>query len=122
MINAKPLNITPKRLEALRFLASRPNGVRVAMLAHEVLVRYSCSMPIRIIPYSSQQATRTGAGCAVPLIKAGLISKRDRTFGWGDVKITSAGLQLLAELDKPAEVSLDSVLKRCTAAETEGAP
>ena len=92
------------------------------MLATEVLVRYSSLTPTKIIPYGSQQATRTGAGCAVPLIKAGLVSKRDRTYGWGDVTITSAGRKLLAERDAPVEESLDMVLERCVAAEAQDTP
>lgn len=112
----KPLNITPKRLAALRFLASKKGSVRVSMLADEVLHRQSRFDPARELGYSRQQATRTGAGCAVPLIKAGFVAKEYQTYGWGNVSITQAGLDLLAEIDKPAAKSLDDVLAKCVEA------
>jgi len=65
---AKSFNLTPKRIEALRFLRSRPSGVYVRMLAQEVLVgEYRRRIKSG---FSAQQAKRPGAGCAVPLIQS----------------------------------------------------
>lgn len=107
---AKSFNLTPKRIEALRFLRSRPSGVYVRMLAQEVLVgEYRRRINSG---FSAQQATRSGAGCAVPLIKAGLVKKEATTFGWGIVSITDAGIKALDDLDSQQQ-SLDAVLGRC---------
>lgn len=116
MSDMKPLNITPKRLEALRFLVNHPRGVCVAHLADEILTsKYRLSINSG---FSRQQATRSGSGCATPLIKAGLVSVRYQTQGWGDVAITNAGRELLAELDEPVKQTLDMVLEQCIATET----
>ena len=90
----KPLNITPKRLEALRYLADHPCGVYVCGLAVAILT--SKWRREHQSGYTAQQATRAGAGYATPLIKAGLASQRDTEFGWGIVSITEAGRGVLA--------------------------
>ena len=88
------LNITPKRLEALRYLADRPDGVYVCALAHAVLT--SQWRREHRSGFTAQQATRSGAGYATPLIEAGLVRKRDAEFGWGIVSITDAGRAAIA--------------------------
>lgn len=110
----KELNITPTRLKALQYLATKPDGVYVRALADQLLVsEYRRKVRIR---FSAQQATRSGAGCAVPLIRAGLVRKRDADYGWGIVSITDAGLKIVAEHEAASDLdrqSLDSVLERC---------
>ena len=106
----KSLNITPTRLKALKFLASKTGGVYVSALADAILTsEYRRKIKSG---FTAQQSTRSGAGCAVPLIRAGLVQKRATTYGWGIVSITDAGLKLLAEQD-PANQPLDAVLERC---------
>lgn len=110
----KELNITPTRLKALQYLATKPDGVYVCALADQILTsEYRRKIKSG---FTAQQATRSGAGCAVPLIRAGLARKRDTTYGWGIVSITDAGLKVLAEheaADDPAKQPLDAVLERC---------
>lgn len=110
----KELNITPTRLKALQYLATKPDGVYVRALANQLLVsEYRRNIKSG---FSAQQATRSGAGCAVPLIRAGLLVKRDTEYGWGIVSITDAGLKIVAEHEaasEPAEQTLEAVLERC---------
>lgn len=115
----KQFNLTPKRVDALRFLRSRPSGVYVRMLAQEVLVgEYRRRVNSG---FSAQQATRSGAGYAVPLIKAGLVKKEATTYGWGIVSITAAGIKALDDLDAQ-QLPLEAVLDRCFEAGKEEPP
>lgn len=112
------LNLTPTRIKALEYLADKPGGVYVSGLADAVLT----SEYRRKAKYgfSAQQATRSGAGCAVPLIKAGLVCKRNTDYGWGIVSLTEAGHAALAAYKgsrDPANMSLDAVLEKCAGAE-----
>jgi hypothetical protein len=117
------LNLTPTRLKALQYLASKPAGVYVSALADEVLTsQYRQTISSG---FKAQRATQAGAGCAVPLIRAGLVHKQHTTYGWGIVSITDAGLKLLA--DHPAaqesvHQSLDDVIARCVDARVNETP
>lgn len=112
-------HLTPKRIEALRLLRSRTAGVYVRMLAQEVLVgEYRRRINSG---FSAQQATRSGAGYAVPLIKAGLVKKEATTYGWGIVSITAAGIKALDDLDAQ-QLPLEAVLDRCFEAGKEEPP
>jgi hypothetical protein len=102
------LNITPKRLEALKHLASKPKGLYVSALADAVLT--SAHRTGRGSGFSRQQATRSGAGCALPLIRAGYVWVEPKTIGWGVVHITDRGRSILAE---KSQKSLDEVLALC---------
>ena len=93
----RKFNLTPKRIEALRFLEGRQGGVYVSLLADALLTsEYRRKVGSG---FAAQQATRSGAGYAVPLIKAGLVSKKATPFGWGVVSITEAGRKVLSDLD-----------------------
>jgi len=108
------LNITPTRLKALQYLATKPNGVYVSALADEILT--SEYRRQRKYGFSAQQATRSGAGYAVPLIRAGLVMKRDTDFGWGMVFITEAGRQVITKHEAASNAAnqpLETVLERC---------
>lgn len=111
---SKPLNITPTRQKALEYLASKPGGVYVSALADEILTsEYRRQIKSG---FSAQQSTRSGAGLAVPLIRAGLVHKRNTTYGWGMVSLTEAGHKLVAERKAASTAStqtLDAVLSRC---------
>ena len=113
MLNKK-LNITPTRLKALQFLATVPNGVYVSALADKVLT--SEYRRNNNYGFAAQQATRSGAGCAVPLIRAGLVRKQTTQYGWGLVSITDAGLKLLSDREAANDLAtqpLAAVLERC---------
>ena len=99
----KPFNITPKRLEALRFLADHSRGVYVSYIADAILT--SQWRRDHKSGFTAQQATRSGAGYATPLIEAGLVEKRDTDYGWGIVSITDAGRAAIAhaELSESAQ-------------------
>lgn len=111
---SKPLNITPTRHKALEYLAGKPGGVYVSALADEILTsEYRREIKSG---FTAQQSTRSGAGLAVPLIRAGLVHKRDTQYGWGIVSITDAGQKLVAERRvaiAAALQTLDAVLERC---------
>lgn len=111
---SKALNITPTRQKALEYLAGKPSGVYVSALADEILTsEYRRKIKSG---FTAQQSTRSGAGLAVPLIRAGLVQKRDTTHGWGMVSLTDAGRKLVAERNAAVAASvntLDSVLARC---------
>lgn len=98
MQSSKPFNLTAKRLEALRYLADHPRGVYVSGLAEAILT--SQWRREHQSGFTAQQATRSGAGYALPLIKAGLVSKRDTDYGWGVVSITDAGLSAITRAEK----------------------
>jgi len=110
----KQLNITPTRHKALEYLAGRPGGVYVGALADHVLTsEYRRQIKSG---FTAQQSTRSGAGLAVPLIRAGLVHKRNTTYGWGIVSLTDAGHKLVAALKAANAASiqtLDAVLARC---------
>lgn len=103
-----PLNLTDKRLECLRYLARKKNPVYVSALADAVVPRGSR------YGYTAQMATRTGAGVAWPLIRAGLVSRRSTEYGWGTVAITDAGLEVLAAFDRD-DGTLEAALERARA-------
>lgn len=110
----KDLNITPKRLLALKYLADKPNGVYVCGLADAILT--SEWRREHKTGFSAQQATRSGAGYAIPLINAGLVRKQRTDYGWGMVFLTDAGHKVIAAHDaanNPANQPLDAVLARC---------
>ncbi len=112
-------NLTPTRIKALEYLADKPDGVYVSGLADAVLT--SEYRRKANYGFSAQQATRSGAGCAVPLIKAGLVRKRNTEYGWGIVSLTDAGHAALAAhkaANDPANLSLDAVLAKCAVTET----
>lgn len=116
---AETFNLTPTRIKALEYLADKPDGVYVSGLADAVLT--SEYRRKSNYGFSAQQATRSGAGCAVPLIKAGLVRKRDTEYGWGIVSLTDAGRAALASnkaANDPANLSLDAVLAKCTSVES----
>lgn len=105
-----PLNITPTRLKALEFLAGKPEGVYVSALADEILTsEYRRQIKSG---FAAQQSTRSGAGYATPLIRAGLVKKRATTYGWGIVSITPEGLKILEE-NRSSKNTLDAVIERC---------
>lgn len=91
-------NLTEKRIETLRWLASRPEPVYVCAIAYECLPRPLCAG--RPLYYWPQQATRTGAGYARPLAEAGLVRARIADVGWSTVEITEAGRRALAAFDR----------------------
>ena len=112
-------NLTPTRIKALEYLVDKPDGVYVSGLADAVLT--SEYRRKSNYGFSAQQATRSGAGCAVPLIKAGLVRKRNTQYGWGIVSLTEAGHAALAShkaTQDPANQSLDAVLAKCAGAES----
>jgi hypothetical protein len=110
MAVTKKFNLTPTRIKALRLVKDRPGGVYVRLLAQELL---TSEYRQRVgSGFAAQQATRSGAGYAVPLIKAGLLNKHATTYGWGRVSITEAGLKVLSDIDAQ-ESGLDAVLERC---------
>lgn len=107
-------NLTATRVKTLEYLADKPDGVYVSGLADAVLTSEYRRQVGR--GFSAQQATRSGAGCAVPLIKAGLVRKRNTDYGWGIVSLTEAGHAALAShkaANDPANLSLDAVLAKC---------
>lgn len=113
----RKFNLTPTRIKALRFVKGRSGGVYVSLLAQELL---TSEYRQRVgSGFSAQQATRSGAGYAVPLIKAGLLTKHATTYGWGRVSITEAGLKVLSDLDAQ-EAGLDAVIERCIDARDGG--
>lgn len=87
------MNLTTTRLAALRYLALRAAPVYVCALADEAAPRVGRG-------YSRQQATRTGAGIARPLIVAGLAAYHDASHGWGLVSLTDAGRKVLKVFDR----------------------
>jgi hypothetical protein len=89
------LNLTPKRIAALMFLASHPRGVYVSYLAESVLSRPERK---KHGGYSSQMATRAGAGYVMPFIRAGIVERTTTDFGWGIVRLTMTGESLLKSL------------------------
>lgn len=91
----KPIKVTAKRLEALRYLADHPGGVYVCAIAHAILT--SQWRRDHQSGFTAQQATRSGAGYVMPLIEAGWVKKRDTDFGWGIVSITESGLAAIKE-------------------------
>lgn len=88
-----------------------PNGCYVSHIAESILTSdYRKEMKSG---FAAQQATRSGAGYAIPLIKAGLLRKNRTTYGWGTVSITEAGLTALAEhkaAQDPANLPLEVVV------------
>lgn len=104
-------NLTTIRLEALRYLAAQDDLVYVCALANKVFPRKSYTEGQRGPSYWPQQATRAGAGCARPLIEAGLVRMANRPHGWGVVGITPEGREVLAAFDRddgslPARLTL----------------
>lgn len=66
---SKSLNITRTRLKALEYLATKTGGVYVSALTDAILTsEYRRKIKSG---FTAQQSTRSGAGCAVPLIRAG---------------------------------------------------
>jgi hypothetical protein len=94
----KPLNITAKRLEVLRFLSKRQH-YRVSSLAEALSPRATPDAPWR--SWTAQGAARWGGGVVAPLEKAKLVCvDRFVSSGVGMVRITEAGLKVLAEADE----------------------
>lgn len=92
----KGLNITPKRIEALRWVKDHP-GHYVDALATAVLT--SVRRRDNGSGYKAQMATRAGAGCVTPLIKIGLVAKERTDYGWGKVTLTDQGKSLVDTID-----------------------
>lgn len=99
---SKPLNITTKRLEVLRFLSKRQH-YRVSALAEALSPRATPDAPWR--SWTAQGAARWGGGLVAPLEKAGFVNvDRFVSSGVGMVSITEAGLRVLAEADQAASM------------------
>lgn len=110
---AAEINLTPTRIRILEYLAGKPDGVYVSGLADDVIGRARSTVTLR--RFKRQQATRLGAACAAPLIRAGLVRKIDTEYGWGMVTLTRAGREALRAhqaANDPALMSLDAVLAR----------
>ena len=109
------LNLTPKRIQTLELVAGirDPKGCYVSHIADVVLT--SDYRKEKRHGFAAQQSTRSGAGYAIPLIKAGLLRKHRTTYGWGTVTITDAGRKVLADhkaANDPANMPLDAVIAR----------
>lgn len=115
------LNLTSKRIQALELVAGikDPRGCYVSHISEKILTsEYRKEIKSG---FAAQQATRSGAGYAVPLIKAGLLRKHRTTYGWGTVSITEAGLKALAEhhaAQNPANMPLEVVISRALQTKT----
>ena len=122
----KGLNLTPKRLQALQVVSACKEGCYVSHIADKVLT--SEYRRKNNTGFWAQQATRSGAGYVIPMIKAGLLRKWRTEHGWGRVTLTDAGRKVLSDIDAandPANQPLDAVLERCimpAAPETAGKP
>lgn len=92
------LNLTERRIEILRWLASRESPVFVCAIANNCVPRPLCNG--KPLHYWPQQATRTGAGAVRPLAQAGLVRVRCETYGWGKVQISEEGRRVLSSLDR----------------------
>jgi hypothetical protein len=109
------LNITPKRLKALELIAGSKDakGLIVGYIAQELLTGdYKQQTGRGLWP---QQATRSGAGYVIPLVKAGLLRVWPESIGWGTVSITDAGRKVLAAhkaANDPANMPLEAVIAR----------
>ena len=102
----KPLfNLTPKRLEALRFIQKHPDcyvgAVAEAVLTGEYRRKHNTG-------FWSQMATRSGAGYCQKLRDAGLITINTLTdYGYGTVRLTLLGENTIKDSD-----SLEAVIAR----------
>lgn len=102
----KPLfNLTPKRVEALRFIQKHPDcyvgAVAEAVLVGEYRRKNNSG-------FWSQMATRSGAGYCQKLRDAGLITINTHTdYGYGRVRLTQFGEDTLKDSD-----SLDAAIAR----------
>jgi DNA-binding MarR family transcriptional regulator len=111
---AKSINLTPTRMRVLEYLASKPSGVYVSGLADEVIGAARKDAQKR--RFKRQQATRLGAACAAPLVRAGLLRKIETDYGWGMVALTEAGraaLRAHQAANDPSQMSLEAVLAKC---------
>lgn len=108
----KVINLTDKRIEALRWLATLKEPVYVCGLAEQCIPRDRLfEHSTRQLSRTAQMATRAGAGYAIPLIKAGLVKYHRKTYGWGQVSITPEGRKVLAAFDRD-DGSLQGELER----------
>jgi hypothetical protein len=89
-------NLTPTRLKALRILQEKPNGLQASVLADAVLT--SEYRKANNGGFSRQQATRSGACLALPLVREGLVSVSYTKVGWGFCKLTLKGLAMLDDM------------------------
>lgn len=92
-------NLTDKRVEVLRWLATRAAPVHVCGIANECLPRL-LSDGTPGARYWPQQATRLGAGYARALAEAGLVRVRMADVGWGLAELTEEGRRVLAAFDR----------------------
>lgn len=96
----RPLNLTPKRIEALRLIRDNP-GCYVCLIANRLLAGDRKS------GLWAQQATRSGAGYCIKLEKAGLVDiNRHTEHGFGKVTLTQYGHQALEAADKQTDARL----------------
>ena len=94
----KFLNMTPKRIEVLRYIMVNP-GAGVRNVAYEIIQSDRWSKRGSTSEPAAEMAMRAGAAYVSPMINVGLIHREPTTINWGMVSLTEAGINLVETIN-----------------------